>query len=50
MSKFTDETALLIRGIKGKINERGEITDSKTLDELTRFVTAYKTLVENARR
>ena len=31
MSKFTDETTLLIPGIKGKINERGEITDSKTL-------------------
>ena len=49
MSKFTDETALLIRGIKGKINEKGEITDSKTLDDLTRFVIAYKTLIKNAR-
>jgi NAD(P)H-dependent FMN reductase len=47
MSKFTDETTLLIQGIKGKINERGEITDSKTLDDLTRFVIAYKTLIKN---
>src|SRR5678815_5173586 len=26
LSNFTDETTLLIQGIKGKINERGEIT------------------------
>jgi len=42
MSEFTDETALLIRGIKGKINEKGKITDNKTLDEVTAFVIAYK--------
>jgi len=42
MAKFTEETALLIRGIKGKINEKGKITDSKTLDDLTAFVIAYK--------
>lgn len=49
-SNFTDETALLIRGIKAKINESGEITDGKTLEDLTRFVTAYKTLIKNASR
>jgi hypothetical protein len=27
------ETILLIRGVKGKINEKGEITDSKTMDD-----------------
>ena len=46
MSKFTDETTLLIQGIKGKLNERGEITDGKTLDELKRFVIAYQTLIK----
>jgi hypothetical protein len=30
MPKFTDETTLLIQGIKGKINERGEIVDRIT--------------------
>ncbi len=50
MSRFTDETTLLIRSIKGKINERGEITDTKTLDDLARFVIAFKTLVKNGNR
>ena len=50
MSNVTDETSLLIQGIKGKINERGEITDSKTLDDLIRFLNAYKTLLKNAAR
>jgi len=48
MTKFTDETTLLIQGVKGKINERGIITDSKTKDDLIRFVTACKTLMRNA--
>ena len=50
MAKFTDETTLLIQGIKGKINERGKITDNKTMAELVRFVIAYKTLVKNSSR
>ena len=50
MTKFTDETTLLIQGVKGKINEKGIITDSKTKDDLTRFVTAYKTLIKNDSR
>ena len=47
MSKFTDETTLLIQGVKGKINEKGEITDGNTVNDLTRFITAYKTLIKN---
>lgn len=47
MSKFTDETTLLVQGIKGKINQSGEITDSNTLNDLRRFVIAYKSLIEN---
>jgi len=50
MTYFTEETTLLIQGIKGKINEKGEITDRKTMDELTKFVIAYKTLIKNAGR
>jgi chromate reductase len=45
MSKFTDETTLLIQGIKGKMNEKGEIKDSQTFNELKRFVTAFKELI-----
>jgi NAD(P)H-dependent FMN reductase len=50
MTKFTDETILLIQGIKGKINEQGEITDSKTLQDLKNFIVAYKTQIEIASR
>ncbi|HEV8080525.1 MAG TPA: NADPH-dependent FMN reductase [Chitinophagaceae bacterium] len=48
MTNFTDETTLLIQGIKGKINDKGEIIDSKTKDDLLRFIKAYKTLIKNA--
>src|SRR4026208_381416 len=34
MTIFTEDTTLLIRGIKGKINDKGEITDTKTLGDL----------------
>lgn len=50
MTHFTDRTTLLIQGIKGKINEEGEITDSKTLQDLANFIAAYKTLIKNASR
>lgn len=44
---FTEQTTLLIQGIKGKINEDGEITDSKTNDDFTDFIGAYKDLIKN---
>ncbi|MBF4471603.1 NADPH-dependent FMN reductase [Flavobacterium sp. HJJ] len=45
MSKFTDETTLLIQGAKGKINEQGQLTDDKTKEDLLRFIDAFTTLV-----
>lgn len=42
MTKFTEDTALLIQGIKGKINEQGEITNSDTLAQLAKFINAFK--------
>ncbi len=50
MTKFTNETTLLIQGVKGKINEQGEITDNKTLEDLTNFIDNYKTQIEIASR
>lgn len=47
MAKFTGETILLIQGIKGKINDQGQITDDKTKDELVKFIDAFKTLLKN---
>jgi NAD(P)H-dependent FMN reductase len=46
-AKFTAETTLLIRGIKGKINNQGQITDSKTKEDLVKFIEAFKNLVTN---
>ena len=46
MTKFTDETTLLIQGIKGKINEQGEITDDKTKELLIKFLDAFKNLID----
>jgi NAD(P)H-dependent FMN reductase len=45
MTKFTEDTTLLIQGIKGKINEVGEITDSKTKADLEKFTRSFKELV-----
>jgi len=47
MARFTLETTLLIQGVKGKINQDGELVDSKIVDELTRFVAAYKDLLQS---
>lgn len=45
MSKFTDETTLLIKGAKGKISEEGELSDDKTKDAFLKFINAFKTLI-----
>jgi NAD(P)H-dependent FMN reductase len=37
-AKFTDETTLLIQGVKGKVEKNGKISDKNTEIELTRFV------------
>ncbi len=44
MAKFTDETILLIQGIKGKINEQGQIFDDETKAALLKFIDAYKAI------
>lgn len=37
-AKFTEETTLLIQGLKSKLNSTGEITDKKTKEELQKFI------------
>jgi NAD(P)H-dependent FMN reductase len=49
MAKFTDETTLLIRGVKGKISESGEILHETTKTELLSFVRAFTSLVKTPR-
>jgi len=47
MAKFTDETTLLIQGVKGKINGEGQISDYKTKDAFLKFIDAFKTMIMN---
>jgi NAD(P)H-dependent FMN reductase len=47
MTKFNSDTTLLIQGVKGKINDEGDITDEKTKVELAKFVDAFKKLVND---
>ncbi|WP_341901351.1 NADPH-dependent FMN reductase [Fluviicola taffensis] len=46
MVKFTNETTLLISGIKSKISMSGELTDPKTESELERFVNSFLSFIE----
>jgi chromate reductase len=48
MTKFTDETTLLIQGVKGKVSETGAIKDDKTKDDLIKFVSSFKELIDSA--
>jgi chromate reductase, NAD(P)H dehydrogenase (quinone) len=45
MAKFINETTLLIQGIKGKINDSGQITDKQTMDSFMKFIEAFKGLI-----
>ncbi len=40
-AKFSDDTTLLIQGIKGKVNVEGEITDAQTKLDFDRFTKAF---------
>jgi len=45
-TKFTDETALLIQGIKGKVDKNGKIINKETELELQKFIKSFKNLTE----
>lgn len=45
MATFTNETTLLIQGVKGKINEQGEITDTTAQYDLSKFITSFEALL-----
>lgn len=45
MTRFNIETTLLIPGIKGKINNQGNLMDPKTKDQLVKFLSAFKKLI-----
>lgn len=46
---FTEETTLLISGVRGKANQQGEITDDTTKRELEQFTRSFSKLMETLR-
>ena len=45
MALFTEETTLLIQGVKGKVNEQGEIKDPTTLAAVNNFITSFQAVL-----
>jgi NAD(P)H-dependent FMN reductase len=46
MAYFTPGTALLIPGIKGKINASGEVTHPETKSDLEQFLNSFRSLLK----
>jgi chromate reductase len=46
VAKFNESTTLLIRGIKSKVNEKGEITDKQTAEQVDAFIEAFRELIQ----
>lgn len=47
MTKFTNETTLLIQGVKGKFDEQGNLTDIETRKRLDNFINDFINLVND---
>lgn len=47
MAKFTEETTMLIQGVKGKISDTGVLNDSRTKEDLLSFMHAFDRLASN---
>ena len=45
MAKFTNETTLLIQGVKGKFDEQNNLKDIETTEKLNVFIDAFKLLL-----
>ncbi|MFI5451068.1 NADPH-dependent FMN reductase [Pedobacter sp. UC225_61] len=45
-TKFNEHTTLLIKGIKGKINDQLEIADTATLSNVIKFIDAFQDLLK----
>ncbi len=45
MAHFTVDTTLLIKGIKGKINEEHIVSDKETEMQLSRFINSFRSII-----
>ena len=41
-TKFSVDTTLLIKGIKGKFDQQGNLTDQETIEKLNTFINAFE--------
>lgn len=46
-ANFTNETSLLIQGVKGKFEEQGNLSDLETQKQLDKFITDFNNLVND---
>lgn len=46
-ANFTNETSLLIQGVKGKFDEQGNLSDLETQKQLDKFITNFNNLVND---
>ena len=46
LASVTPDTTLLIQGVKGKLNEEGEIIEGKTKDDFLKFLDSFKALLK----
>ncbi|GGX20683.1 NADPH-dependent FMN reductase [Aquimarina muelleri] len=49
-ANFTNDTTLLIQGVKGKVSKEGEIVDAKTEMELERFMQSFNERVRESNK
>jgi chromate reductase len=47
MAKFTNETTMLIQGVKGKFDEEGNLSDLETQKQLVNFITEFNNLIND---
>ena len=47
LTKFTDETTMLVQGIKGKFDSKDNLTDPETIKALNHFLDAFRKIVNN---
>ena len=45
MAKFTNETTLLIQGVKGKFDSEGNLIDLQTTEKLNKFINHFNQLI-----
>lgn len=47
MAEFTEDTSLLIQGVKGKFDTSGHLIDNQTKRQLDKFINALKELIND---